>query len=101
MSRLRWPDSTNSVSDDPGTVHSGRFSLHQRRCSTVLSQERYGSPSIIGLYEWTNAYGMRTENGRAAAVSNSSHHSYGMVLDRPARAAPGATAGFGAVSVPN
>ena len=21
MSRLRWPDSTNSVSDDPGTVH--------------------------------------------------------------------------------
>ena len=22
MSRLRWPDSTNSVSDDPGTVHS-------------------------------------------------------------------------------
>ena len=24
MSRLRWPDSTNSVSDDPGTVQSGR-----------------------------------------------------------------------------
>ena len=22
MSRLRWPDSTNSVSDDPGTVQS-------------------------------------------------------------------------------
>ena len=22
MSRLRWPDSTNSVSDDPGTVHN-------------------------------------------------------------------------------
>ena len=21
MRRLRWPDSTNSVSDDPGTVH--------------------------------------------------------------------------------
>ncbi len=23
MSRLRWPDSTNSVSDDPGTVQVG------------------------------------------------------------------------------
>ena len=22
MSRLRWPDSTNSVSDDPGTVQN-------------------------------------------------------------------------------
>ena len=22
MSRLRWPDSTNSVSDVPGTIHS-------------------------------------------------------------------------------
>ena len=24
MSRLRWPDSTNSVSDVPGTIHPGR-----------------------------------------------------------------------------
>ena len=23
MSRLRWPDSTNSVSEKPGTIHSG------------------------------------------------------------------------------
>ncbi len=25
MSRLRWPDSTNSVSEKPGTIHSSLF----------------------------------------------------------------------------
>ena len=68
MSRLRWPDSTNSVSDVPGTIHcrwldvtrSGFYawrarpaSTHTRddrrlnvlvRASFEASQQRYGSP---------------------------------------------------------
>ena len=36
MSRLRWPDSTNSVSDDPGTVHS----LAEENTATQLLVER-------------------------------------------------------------
>ena len=27
MSRLRWPDSTNSVSEKPGTIHCGLMTL--------------------------------------------------------------------------
>ncbi len=32
MSRLRWPDSTNSVSEKPGTIHTDRF---EKRPSVV------------------------------------------------------------------
>ena len=31
MSRLRWPDSTNSVSDDPGTVHISGITVSEVR----------------------------------------------------------------------
>ena len=50
MSRLRWPDSTNSVSDVPGTIHTHRDvgrKLAKPRVRTGLS---WGiSPGLNGL----------------------------------------------------
>ena len=37
MSRLRWPDSTNSVSDDPGTVQSTATTVTSKAASTNCS----------------------------------------------------------------
>ena len=38
MSRLRWPDSTNSVSEKPGTIH------HERRPLGVDGQRLARAP---------------------------------------------------------
>ena len=38
MSRLRWPDSTNSVSEKPGTIQSYAFPLPSSSCK--LAQPR-------------------------------------------------------------
>ena len=65
MSRLRWPDSTNSVSEKPGTIQRARF--HQVRPSRdikgvfevavanergqILDRKRYGRASFQRFLE--------------------------------------------------
>ena len=45
MSRLRWPDSTNSVSDDPGTVHGGYSA-----CQLALYLNRYEATRLFRMH---------------------------------------------------
>ncbi len=46
MSRLRWPDSTNSVSEKPGTIQSARAVAGERHNSK-------GNKSGLSYGRWT------------------------------------------------
>ena len=48
MSRLRWPDSTNSVSDVPGTIQSGVGSV------TWVPRTSFGQPDLQGAWDFAS-----------------------------------------------
>ena len=94
MSRLRWPDSTNSVSEKPGTIHSlyseDSFALRSRARSTpcgmggILKENNESTSETVRLSPWARAFvcysahfctslhalgaGFRAPSGRARVV---------------------------------
>ena len=44
MHRLRWPDSTNSVSENPGTVQTGQHEAGADAQSQCIVQKRERTP---------------------------------------------------------
>ncbi len=69
MSRLRWPDSTNSVSEKPGTIHSLAANIDMPRikiytCSDARLRSAHMAPKVFFISMAARELGMHPQTLR-------------------------------------
>ena len=74
MSRLRWPDSTNSVSEKPGTIHRG-VCREVGKCVTISGRTKWEHTCRKFRPRWTHCVTVGVQNLEVGHEQSSAGHS--------------------------